>query len=402
MKKVLTDRTLKSLKAAPKGKRYMVWDATVPSFGVRVTDRGRMTFVVMRRLNGKLLRRALGEYPITTLRAAREAASEALGSISQGVDPKAAQQTNLREEENRKRVLFGAVAEEFIARHVVKLKSKVDVSNTIRHELIYRWGSRPLSMVSRRDVIQLLEEVTDSGRIYIAYHLLAYTRKLFNWAISRDLYGIEVSPCDRISAKDIIGQRAPRQRVLNDAELRWLWNVTEEMAYPFGPFIRLLMLTGQRLREVAKMTWSEIDLATAIWTIPAERMKGDAAHEVPLAPIVVDILRELPRFGEPHVLTTTDGLRPISGFSKAKDRADNLISERAAGAIPPWRFHDLRRTMRTHLGGLPVPDLVAELVIAHAKPGLHRVYDLHEYRDEKRLALELWANRLQTIVQPQL
>jgi len=79
MKKILTDRTLKSLKAAPKGKRYMVWDATVPSFGVRVTDRGRMTFVVMRRLNGKLLRRALGEYPITTLRAAREAASEALG-----------------------------------------------------------------------------------------------------------------------------------------------------------------------------------------------------------------------------------------------------------------------------------------------------------------------------------
>ena len=64
------------------------------------------------------------------------------------------------------------------------------------------------------------------------------------------------------------------------------------------------------------------------------------------------------------------------------------------GDMSAWVFHDLRRTMRTHLSSLPVADLVAELVIAHAKYGLHKVYDQHAYRDEKRRALELWANKL--------
>ncbi len=57
--------------------------------------------------------------------------------------------------------------------------------------------------------------------------------------------------------------------------------------------------------------------------------------------------------------------------------------------------------MRTALSGLPVPDLVAELVIAHAKPGLHKVYDQHAYRDEKRRALDLWATKLISIVEPE-
>ena len=67
-----------------------------------------------------------------------------------------------------------------------------------------------------------------------------------------------------------------------------------------------------------------------------------------------------------------------------------------AEPIAPWRFHDLRRTMRTGLGALPVPSNICELVIAHARPGLHKVYDLHSYRDEKRL--EHWAARVMEIV----
>ena len=68
--------------------------------------------------------------------------------------------------------------------------------------------------------------------------------------------------------------------------------------------------------------------------------------------------------------------------------------------LKPYVLHDIRRTMRTHLSALPVPDLVRELVIGHTKPGLHKVYDQHAYLDEKRHALELWAKRLRTIVEP--
>jgi integrase len=183
---------------------------------------------------------------------------------------------------------------------------------------------------------------------------------------------------------------------LNSAEIRAVWNAPEGLGYPSSPFTRLLLANGQRLRETAEMTWHEIDLDNAIWTIPAERMKGDTAHEVPLAPLAVEILKSLPRWSGPFVFSTTGGARPISGFSKMKLRIDAAMPE----PIAPWRFHDLRRTMRTQLSALPIPNNVAELCIAHAQPGLHKVYDLHSYRDEKRRAFELWAERLRSIVEP--
>jgi integrase len=261
------------------------------------------------------------------------------------------------------------------------------------------WGSRPLKDIARRDVVALLREVAKE-RPYIAHHLLGYARKLYNWAIAQDAYGLETSPCDRIRAKDVIGEKKPRKRILADAELRRVWDGTGQLGYPLGPFVRLLLLSGQRLREVAEMAWDEIDLDKALWTIPAARMKGDDAHEVPLAPAAVALLRDLPRFSGPFVFTTTSGARPISGFSKAKVRLDAAMAKELGSPLPDWRFHDLRRTMRTHLGGLPVPSDVAEMVIAHRLGGVRGTYDLHAYRDEKRRALELWAARLMEVVEP--
>jgi integrase len=197
-----------------------------------------------------------------------------------------------------------------------------------------------------------------------------------------------------VKPKDVIGTREPRQRVLRDNELRSIWAATGALSYPFGPFIRLLLITGQRRAEISDMRWDEIDWDKALWTIPAGRMKGAAAHEVPLSTLAVELLKSLPRWKGPHVFTTTDGARPISAFSSAKQRMDRALGDE----FVEWRFHDLRRTMRTHLSALPVPDRVAELCIVHTKPGLHKVYDQHGYRDEKRRALGLWAERLSGIV----
>ena len=122
--------------------------------------------------------------------------------------------------------------------------------------------------------------------------------------------------------------------------------------------------------------------------------EGDRAQEVPLSPAAVELFQALPRFtAGDYVFTTTAGAKPINGFSKAKARIDRL------SGITAWKIHDLRRTMRTHLSALPVQDLVRELVIAHAKPGLHRVYDQHAYQDEKRHCLELWERRLMAIIE---
>jgi integrase len=288
------------------------------------------------------------------------------------------------------------VAEEFIVRHVAQLRSGPEVEAAIRRELIGRSGVKPIVDIGRRDIVHALEEIADSGRPYAAHKLFSYASKLFGWAISRSLYGLEVSPCAGIRTSEIIGKKEPRQRVLKDAEIRAVWTAAEGIGYPAGPFARMLLISGQRLREVAEARWAEIDLDKALWTIPPERMKGDAAREVPLPPMALDILKGLPRWHGDFVFTTTGGARPISGFSKMKLRIDEAMPE----PIAPWRFHDIRRTMRTGLGALPVPNNVSELCIAHAQPGLHRTYDLHSYRDEKRRAFELWSGRLLSVVDP--
>ncbi len=263
-----------------------------------------------------------------------------------------------------------------------------------------------MTEIARRDVVRLLEGLVDDGRRSTAHHVLAHLSKLFNWAIARDVYGLQASPVVRGMAKDIIGAKRPRQRVLSEPEILEVWRATFALSDPFGPFVRLLLVTGLRLREVANAKWSEIDLEARMWTIPAARMKGGAAHEVPLSPLAVEILESV-RPGKPDafVFTTTGGKAPISGFSKAKVALDQIINagrdpSTSSGPIEGFVFHDLRRTMRTALSGLPIPDNVAELVIAHARPGLHKVYDQHSYRLEKRRALELWSQKLLSIVEP--
>jgi integrase len=145
------------------------------------------------------------------------------------------------------------------------------------------------------------------------------------------------------------------------------------------------------------MSWSEVDLEKALWVIPPERMKGGAAHEVPLASAAVELLKSLPRWqGGDFVFSSSSGQSPIRGFSKLKRRIDAALGDKVAS----WRFHDLRRTMRTGLGGLPIPSNVAELCIGHVQIGMHKIYDRHSYREEKRRAFELWAARLAEIVEP--
>jgi integrase len=440
MKKKLTVRGINALKPADPDKpfvvsgetfkpaeRYDIWDTEVSNFGVRVTETGKISFNVMRRIGSKgaPVRRVVAEhrcgaeYTEGLLTQAREDARKVIRDMAQGVDPKAKAE---RERESARAAAaersansFESVAEDFIRRHVLatekghpKLKSGGEVAATIRREIIPKWQGRPISEIARRDAVKLLEEVVDDGRASVAHHLLAYLSKLFNWAIARDVYGLQSSPITRGMGKDIIGAKKPRQRVLSSAEIAEVWQASATLPSPFNEFVRMLLVTGQRLREVANAKWSELDLDSKVWTIPAARMKGDAAHEVPLSSLALDILNSLSKDRKPgaFVFSTTGGTAAISGFSKAKVAIDRIINENrvkddpGTEPIEPFVFHDLRRTMRTALSGLPIPDLVAELVIAHAKPGLHKVYDQHAYRDEKRRALDLWADKLLSIVEP--
>jgi integrase len=406
MKEVLTDRRLLALKPAPAGKRVMIWDAAVPSFGVRITDKGSASFIIMRRLDGVLIRRQIGiawhvplkgvkELPYA-LAEARQEAREAILNITRGVDPKQKKAAASRERHQQRKNTFTCAAEAFISHHVKNLRSAANVTSIIRNKLIQAWADRPISEISRSDVIKLVRD--SMAEPYAARQLLTYAKQIFAWAKHQDCFGLKASPCSDVSWKQFSTKLAARQRVLSDSELREIWHATtrtNEIGYPFAPLVQFLLLTGARLREAGEMTWREIDLEKGIWSLPAERMKSKAAHEAPLSSTAIELLKTLPRWPGPFVFSTTGGRKPVAGFSSVKRRLDSMLKD-----VEPWVFHDLRRTMRTHLGGLPVPNNVAELVLAHAQPGMHKVYDLHSYRDEKRRALELWASRLMSIVEP--
>lgn len=407
-KVALSDRFIASKSRVPESGRVDFPDALVPGLALRVTATGHRSFVLIARypMNPKNpTRRALGDYGELTLEEARERAREWLALIRRGTDPKIAEARRRAAETRTQTNTFGSVAEAFIERQVPKLAKGAEVERTLRTEFIRRWRDRPVTEILPDEIAEATRNIAKRG-IYQAHNAFAYLRRLFNWAIGTHEFGIAASPMERLRPSDLIGQREARERILMDEELRAIWapcldqtkaiigHKNEVMGYPYGPLIRLLLLTGQRLREVADMSWGEIDLDKALWTIPKARMKGDRAHAVPLAPEALALLKSLPRFTGGFVFTTTDGKKSVDGFSKAKVRIDNL------SGVKGWVFHDLRRTVRTHFSALPVQDMVRELVIAHARPGLHKVYDQYSYLKEKRKCLSLWEQQLRSILAP--
>ena len=372
-------------------------DASLPgSFGLRVTPNGAMTWVLMYRVDDptnpkrkKQRRMTIGGYPAYSLSAAREHAREMLKLAGQGIDPvdaKAEKKVAVANEQT----VGGAVAL-FIERHARRHNrpsTAKEVERVFNVYVLPRWSRRPLSSITPADVDNLLEDRIAAGHGYMANRLLAHVRKFFNWCIERRW----------LSASPAAGLKSPvkeqaRDRVLSKDEIVEFWSGCDELGWPFGPALKLLLLTGQRRDEVARMQWSHLDLEEGLWTLPKQETKADRQHEVPLSPMAQEIIKAVPRNGD-FVFTTT-GRTPISGFSKIKVRLDGLSS------LTDWRFHDLRRTAASSMAEIGIAPHVIEKVLNHATgqiSGVAAVYNRHAYRREKADALNAWARALGDII----
>jgi integrase len=152
----------------------------------------------------------------------------------------------------------------------------------------------------------MLERIVVRGTPVTANRVHGIVRRLFNWCVEQEL--IEASPC--IGLKRPAGKETPRDRVLTDDELRQVWQAAEKLGLPFGPWVQLLILTGQRRNEVAHVEWGEIDFDKRLWTLPRERVKNNRRHEVPLSPQAIAILERLPRISDRYVFSV-NGRAPI-------------------------------------------------------------------------------------------
>jgi integrase len=409
MPKVLTARSVEQAKPDP-SRRVEIADGLLTGLYLIIQPSGAKSWAVRYRHGGKPRKATLGPFPALDLGEAREAAKAALQEVAKGHDPAAMKRT-ARNEAAEGRDLFKVVVAEFLKRHCTGKRSKPEIERMLNHDVLPYWGERRIQDITRRDVIELLDQLTDRGVGSMTNRVFSIIRKLFNWCISRDM--LTVSPCT--------GIRPPvpevrRDRVLTDDELRWFWMATDKLGLPFGPLFKMLALTGQRLSEVAGMAPGEVKAKEMLWTIPKGRVKNGQEHDVALSDAALAILDAMPKIkgdaGHVYIFTTT-GNSPVSGWSRAKNNLDKAMLEiagqeaeeagedPAAVTIPEWRLHDLRRTAASGMARLGINLPVIEKVLNHTSgsfAGIVGVYQRHTFADEKRQALEAWGRFITSLV----
>lgn len=396
MAKPLTTKFIEAVKADPT-KRQELPDPAFPSLYLVVQPTGTKSWALRFRHESKTIKLTLGNWPLMGLADARTAATAARDKIERGQNPaaeKLAAKTAKLEVENSNRNKIKTLVEQFDKRHLSTLKSGREARRQFDTHIIPAWGHRDIQSITKRDVVDLLDNLIDQGKATTANRIRAYLSKFFNWCASRDI--IEVPPTLSVKAP---AKEKTRDRVLSDDEIRWLWKACDEEGFPWGPAAKIMLLTGQRLNEVVQMTDDEIDGET--WRLSGRRTKNSRAHDVPLSTAALGVLSQVERInGNQGFIFTTTGTTSVSGFFKGKShlaaRMVRIASEERSEPveIPRWTFHDLRRTCATGMARLGIPVRVTEAVLNHVSGtggGIVAVYQRHDYADEKRQALEAWA-----------
>jgi integrase len=383
-KRTLTDRAIRALKPAPAGKRVLVWDAQVPGLGVRITDTGQRTFVLVVRYPGdhNPSPRALGSYGAMTLEAARIKGRKWLAHIANGRDPKV-------HETARRADTLQAIAETYLQRES-RLRT-IDQRKSILERLILpKLGARPIEDIRRVEIVALLDRIEDERGPAMAQYTLATLRRVFSWHAGRsDDFR---SPIVRGMSRVKLSERR-RQRTLDDEELRAVWRTADSSPSVFGYLVQFLLLTAVRRNEAARMRRQEV--IADDWTIPQERYKTGKELVIPLSLPAKSVLAKVPLLGTAGFVFTTDGKTPISGFSKFKRAFDQ------ACGVTAWTLHDLRRTARSLMSRAGVPSDHAERALGHVIGGIRGTYDRFAYRDEKARAFAALAGQIERILNPQ-
>jgi integrase len=432
----LTDDLAKNETAPEKGNRVL-YDSEVKGLGLRITTAGAKAWTFDYEADGKSRRYTIGPIDAFTVGKARKQALDLKAKVRLGQDPQGDRNQKREKDKEAKRAekeavkpdTFADIVELFLTKGLQKKGRStgyiVDTRRNFQNHVLPRLGNKALAEITRKDVIKMLDEIAEDGTVRVvdgkkkraaggpiaANRNLAAVRALFNFAIRRGL--IEVNPCRLVDAP---GEEKARERTLSAHETKELWAAFDTLPAPFGPYFRMLLLTGQRRGEVAEMRWQDIDLDAKTWLLTAAQTKNGRAHIVPLSPMAVDILKTMPRQTvidenrkeqpSPWVFTTT-GAVAVSGFSRAKAIVERKVlaarRELDPGAEPmaEWGIHDLRRTVATELGRLGVSEFVIGKVLNHASKSITgMVYNQYEYVSEKRHALDTWAGYLERLIKP--
>jgi integrase len=382
----LTDLAIKAIRS-PESGRIQVPDSAVGGLWLRVSDTGVRSWSVVYRTPGRATsqRLTLGKFPGVSCAAARAAAKAALAAVANGRDPAAEKREQLHQNGD----LVEQVCAEFVARRYRTrgLRSTPEVEAMLANHVLPRLAGKRIGQVSRHELLQVVDAVSDRGYPRAANKVAALLKALFRWSKGRGL----ITGDDPAAALEKPHKEASRDRTLTDDELSAVWLAAEGLGWPWREYIWFLILLGQRRTEVASMKWADIDLQARAWNLPAEQTKMGRARVLPLPGAVVAKLEAMPRLsGSDFVFGSK-----LTAFDKAKKRLDQ------SSGVSGWRLHDLRRTFATNQQRLGTRLEVTEQLLGHlsgSRGGVIGVYQRHDFMAEQRAALERHADFVARLV----
>lgn len=358
---------------------------------------------------GKSRAMLIGSYAELSLARARETAKELSARVALGYDVAGEKQERKAEAlakiEAKKSALYvSELAAEYFERQILPRWKHPDIlRRRIDKDINPCIGRMRVEDVKPRHIDDMLKGIVDRGAPTVATDVLRWTRRIFDYGIKR--HALEINPCSAFEVSDAGGKEIARDRWLNRSELIKLFRAMRK-AKGFSRqnelTFKLLLALCVRKMELCAARWEEFDLDAAIWHLPEERSKNGDAIDIPLPLAAVEWLKELLTFScnsawvlparkmqhrmIPHIQEST---LPVA---LAKVRAE-------MPDVPNFTIHDFRRTARTHLAALGVDPVVAERCLNHKIKGVEGIYNRHQYFNERKAALNLWADLLLTLEQ---
>jgi len=369
-----------------------IFDTIEPGLRLRVGAGAARWSYRIGKVDQARLRIPLGTWPEVSVGDVRELVARLKASF----DPRVASEPAM--------LTVGSLFERYEARRLTQLRKGRVMGRAIACALT-PLSHRDATTLGRRDISEIVDAMADRAPIH-ANRVLAYLRAFFGWAVGRGY--LVANPAAGITNPS---REISRDRTPSLSETVEIWNAAGELGYPFGHAIRLLVLTASRREEVGGMRKDEVSIGvgepSAYWTLPASRSKNGRAIRMPIVPTARAVLEAAiaaRTVGGPFVFSTT-GRSPVSGWSRAKARIDAVIQARRhdqgiADAMPGWRFHDLRRAFATAACDvLQIDPAIADRCLNHVGASttsvISRVYARNELFEQRREALERWAELLE-------
>ena len=386
----LTVATVSSLKLG-QGEADRIWfDDAVPGFGLRIRQSGSRSWIFQYKLGAKTRRLVIGQASAVKPNRAREIAGELHAKVKLGRDPAGEKRVQVQ----RANHTFDALVKRYLDQQRSELRpgSYREIARHLeRHAAQLR--PLPLDTIDRRIIADRLGSIEKNSGAVTANRVRATMSAMFSWGMREGL--VLANPVANTNKR----AERPRDRVLKDPELRLIWQALN--AGQYATIIKLLMLTAQRVNEIAGLRWSEIDFGHGLISLPAERTKNARSHEVPMAPTLRALLQKQPKIAGRDLVFGKPGGGPFSGLSRCKERLDARIAELNNGApLTPWVHHDLRRSAATGMAGIGIQPHIIEAVLNHVsghKGGIAGIYNRATYSTEKAQALARWDEHVASV-----